>query len=126
MENEIKLLKNNDNRDISDLEWIEEFYYFLQGTTPEGITLGHGHSPKLTKNKAFAIIWYLQEHFPLLPDQIEKCSVCGDLYNSYSSGYHSEVYNKFWCNSCCPPFIDEKEEKLLEYRRKRAIKKATE
>ena len=34
MENEIKLLKNNDKRADSDLEWIQEFYMFLQGEVP--------------------------------------------------------------------------------------------
>lgn len=109
MNKEISLLKNNDNRDDTDLEWLQEFYEFLQGDCPDKISLGRGHQPKLSRNKAFAIIWYLQEHFPVFPDHIEKCSDCGMLYDSHSSGYHSETRGKFYCGGCMPPFIDEEE-----------------
>jgi hypothetical protein len=97
---EIKLIKNNQNRDWEDIEWVREFYEFLQGNVPEGIQLGKGGGPRLSKKKAFSVIWYLQEHFPLLPDQIEQCSVCGDLYNSYSEGYYSDVNEKGYCSGC--------------------------
>lgn len=109
MKNEIQLIKNNNNREDTDLEWINEFYRFLQGETPEGMSLGYGSKLKLTKRKAFAIIWYLQEHFCLLPDHIEQCSDCGELYDSHSSGYHSEKRAKFYCEGCIPPFIDEED-----------------
>jgi len=121
MENEIKLLKNNQKRNWSDLEWINEFYEFLQRKIPENISLAKGHSVKLSKKKAFAIIWYLQEHLALFPDNIEQCTKCGDLYNSYSSGYHSELTGNFYCDSCFPPFLDEREQKILERRYKKQI-----
>ena len=38
--NEIKLQKNNSNRDWSDLEWIQEFHSFLQGDILHTITFG--------------------------------------------------------------------------------------
>ncbi len=98
--NEIKLLKNNDKREDTDLEWVTEFYEFLQGNIPEKITLGRGHNPKLSKKKAFAIIWYLQEHFPVFTDRIEKCSVCDDLYDGWSGGHYSEKQGKHYCGSC--------------------------
>lgn len=100
MKNKITLLKNNDKRADTDLEWVNEFYEFLQGNVPEKITLARGHKPKLSKKKAFAIIWYLQEHFSILPDQIEQCDVCGDLYDSWSSGHYSEKQGKHYCGSC--------------------------
>ena len=100
MENEIKLLKNNDNKDWSDQQWIEEFYKFLQGDIPDGITTHKGHQPKLSPKKAMTIIWYLQEHFPLLPDHIEKCSNCNDLYDSWSEGIYWESKGKFFCGNC--------------------------
>jgi hypothetical protein len=100
MRQEIKLLKNNDNKKVEDLEWIDEFYRFLQGNVPDGIRLQRGHKPKLSEKKAFAIIWYLQEHLPILPDTIERCDKCGELYDSYSSGYHSEKKGKFFCDGC--------------------------
>lgn len=97
MKDEIILLKNNDNKTLSDLEWVTELYEFLQGQVPAGISIGRGGRIKLTKKKAFSIIWFLQEYFPLLPDRIDQCDKCGDLYDSYSSGYHSEKTGKHFC-----------------------------
>lgn len=99
MGNEIKLLKNNDNRTDSDLDKVVEFYEFLQGNSPKCINDGKPLI-KLSKNKAFNIIWYLQEHFSIIPDHIEKCSICGDLYGRCSAGYYSEKKGKFYCGSC--------------------------
>ena len=76
--NEIKLQKNNSNRDWSDLEWIQEFHSFLQGDIPEGISLGDEYKVKLTPEQSSTVIWYLQEHFPILPDSIEMCEACED------------------------------------------------
>lgn len=120
--NEIKLLKNNDEKEMQDIEWVNEFYDFLKGNIPDNIQLGRGHNPKLSPNKAFAIIWYLQEHFPLLPDTIEQCSFCKDLYDKNSSGYHSDLTHKFYCDSCFPPFLDGKEQRILERRHKKETK----
>ncbi len=100
MENEIKLLKNNDNRKDSDLEWIEEFYNYLQGEIPITIHLSGGHKPKLSSKKSMAIIWYLQEHFPVFPDTIEKCDNCDSLYDGASSGIYWETKGKFYCDNC--------------------------
>lgn len=122
----INLLKNNAKREWSDLEWVEEFYEFLQGAVPNTISLARGHKVKLTPNKAMAVIWYLQEHFAILPDTIEKCDTCHDLYDSSRSGYYSEIKKRFYCNSCMPPFIDEKEEKILELRAKRHRKESNQ
>jgi len=97
---EISLLKNNDSREISDLEWVEEFYEFLQGTLPGGIKMGRGHQPQMSAKKAFSIIWYLQEHFPVLPDNIERCSNCGSLFDSNSEGIYWESKGKDFCDGC--------------------------
>lgn len=100
MERKINLLKNNDERTDTDLEWVDEFYQFLQGIIPESILLGKGHQPKLSPKKAMSIIWYLQEHFPILPSSIEKCDVCDSLYDSDSSGIYWESKGKFYCGGC--------------------------
>ena len=88
MKNEIQLLKNNDHIVQADVEWISGFYEYLQ------------EKERLNKTKAFRIIYYLQEHLPILPDHIEKCDRCGDLYDSDSEGYHSEKRGKFYCGNC--------------------------
>lgn len=100
MENEINLLKNNDNRNIDDIAWVEEFYLFLQGELPDSISLGSRCKPKLTAKKAFAIIWYLQEHFPILPDTIEVCWNCGALFDSNNEGLYWETKGRHYCSGC--------------------------
>jgi len=100
MDNEIELIKNNDNRTDSDLQWVQEFYEFLQGNIPDQLHFGHGHAPKMTQKKAFSIIWYLQEHFPIIPDYIERCDNCGELFDSHSEGLYWETKSKHFCGSC--------------------------
>lgn len=96
---QIKLIKNNQHRSDSDIEWINEFYEFLQGEYPKCMTLKH--QPKLSQKKAFSIIYYLQEHFPVLPDNIEKCDTCGELYESDKEGIYWETKGKNYCGGCC-------------------------
>jgi hypothetical protein len=91
---------NEKRKDWDDLEWIKEFYDFLQGENPEGIQTRKHNSPKMTPKKAFTIIWYLQEHLRVLPDHIEKCSCCNDLYDSNSEGIYWESKGKFYCRAC--------------------------
>lgn len=103
MSKKIKLLKNNDNIDRQDIEWLNVFYNYLTNDI------------KLKKKKAFQIVYYLQEHLPVFPDHIEQCSVCGDLYDSYSAGHHSELTSKFYCSeSCEPPGLYEREERAAK------------
>lgn len=97
---DLKALKNNDNKDWEELQWIQEFYEFLQGRLPESLSFPRGHSPKLSKKKAYAIIYYLQEHMPLIPDQYEQCSICGDIYDSSTEGIYWESKCKFYCGAC--------------------------
>jgi len=102
MENEIKLLgePTESHKYYTDLEWIEEFYDFLQGVIPEEIILKRGHSPKISAKKAFTIIWYLQEHFQILPSTIERCDHCGSLFDIQSEGIHWESKKKNYCSGC--------------------------
>jgi len=100
MDNEIKLLKNNDNRTDSDLEKIDEFYEFLQGNIPDCMQLRKRSIPKLTQRQAFSVIWYLQEHLSIFPDHIERCDICGNLYDSYAEGIYWESKRKFYCAAC--------------------------
>jgi hypothetical protein len=97
---DIQLLKNNEKRTDTDLEWVTEFYEFLQGHLPDSIGMGRGHQPKMSAKKAWSVIWYLQEHFPIIPDQIEKCSNCDNLFDSWSGGIYWETKGKHFCDSC--------------------------
>jgi len=97
MTKKIVFQKNNTDADLSDKERITDFYEHMQKEL------------KLSPNKAFRIIWFLQECLPVLPDSIEQCSICKDLYDSHCEGYHSEKRGKFYCDGCIPPFIDEED-----------------
>ena len=101
MNNEIKLLKDNDHRTDNDLKKVREFYRFLTGEEiPKCMSFTRGHAPKMSEKKAFSIIWYLQEHLSILPDTIERCDVCGELYDSNSEGIYWETKGKHYCNCC--------------------------
>jgi len=85
----------------SDLEKIDEFYKFLTGeVVPKNIHLSKHATPKMTEKKAFAVIWFLQEHLRILPENIEKCSECGDLYDSNCEGVYWEKKGKNFCGAC--------------------------
>ena len=89
MTNEIFLLKNDDNRDIGDVERVEEFCSFLQGKLI-----------KLSAKKAFEVIYHLQEHFPVIPDHIEMCWNCKRLYDSNEEGLYWETKGRHYCAGC--------------------------
>ena len=97
---EIKLQKNNSNRDWSDLEWIQEFHNFLQGDVPEGICIYGDYKVKLTPEQSSAIIWYLQEHLSVFPDNIEMCDICKEMYDTASEGCYYEIEGKHYCGAC--------------------------
>lgn len=119
MNKQIKLLKNNDNRDWTDVDWLKEFYEFLTGTPPDSIIVSKRSQPVLSKEKAHAIIWYLQEHLPVFPDQIEGCDVCGEIYDSYAQGHYSELTGKsYCCESCEPRGLYEREQRAEKKQQK--------
>jgi hypothetical protein len=106
---EISDNNSNDKRGLTDLEWCEELYQWLQGEPIEG-QIPNGFKPKLTPNSAFRVIWFLQEHLRVIPDNIERCQNCNDLYDTYSEGTHIENSYKnmnFFCG-CCMDIIPEK------------------
>lgn len=86
-----------------NLEETVELYDFLRGelevhedhTIPRHIefTLKNNvlsteksHLPKLTDEQAFLVIYALQEVYGFIPDTYEKCSSCGNLYDSDEEG----------------------------------------
>jgi hypothetical protein len=72
--------------EVSDLDRTEELYDFLQGKAPKGYHIPRGHMPKLTEKQAWTVIWYLGNQYWQVTDFIEKCCVCGSLYDSECSG----------------------------------------
>jgi hypothetical protein len=101
------------------LEKVIELYDFLRGELPKGTTMNI--RPMLSPELAFNIIWFLQEHMGIIPDNFEKCSVCNSLYDANSDGIYSgdnseemnelneagynfskEDISKHFCGSCAP------------------------
>lgn len=86
----------------SDLARAQELHEFLQGNIPEGYRLGRGNRPKLTAKQAWTVIWYLGNQFWKVPDHIERCDLCGGLYDSHNAGdcldYGKGPYH--FCDSC--------------------------
>ena len=78
------------------LESVEELMEMLTGgDLPDGMTMND--QPKLSRDSAFSVVWYLQEHLRIIPDNYELCVVCGELYDSYRGGHtiDSDSY-EFW------------------------------
>jgi len=83
----------------TDIEKVNELYQFLTGEKiPEGMQIVKNHRPKMSGKQAFTIIWFLQEHLRVLPDNFERCDVCEEIYDSYSEG--GRKHNQFRCGSC--------------------------
>ena len=112
--NEKSESKEKSNQFKNHRDTIDEFYKFLKGEElPEGT---HCKMPKLSPDMAFTVIWLLQEHFHVLPSNIEQCNGCKDLFDTDSEGvllddqYKNNETGKtlakkhwgHWCNSCIP------------------------
>jgi hypothetical protein len=98
--NDFEKVENNDQKKDPGVEYIEEFFAFLQGTVPDKMKIGKSFMPKLTRKKAFTVIWYIQERLHLLPDNIELCWSCGSLFDTYSEGLYWETKNRHYCGGC--------------------------
>lgn len=85
---------------IDDIEKVKELYNFLRGGQPEGMVFSKTCKPKLSSKKAFAIIYYLQEHLRIIPDHFEVCWKCGDIYDTEGEGIHWKSKDRFYCGCC--------------------------
>lgn len=70
----------------SDLEKTEELFEFLQGRAPDGYKIPKAEMPQLTPEQAWTVIWYLGNQYWQVTDKIERCCVCGSLYDTWKSG----------------------------------------
>ena len=100
------------NRFVDYRYRIDELYKFLKGEElPKGTNC---KMPKLSPDMAFTVIWFLQEHLHVLPDNIEQCEGCKDLFDTESSGYYLDDQYELngktlpkkhwghWCDGCVP------------------------
>jgi len=88
-----------------ELTRINKLYEYLQGKLPKGVTC---YAPKLSREQAISIIWFLQEITGCLPQKYEQCSVCEEIYNSESEGHYSELTKEHYCEYClhAAPFTE--------------------
>lgn len=114
--NENALAKELTDNYISKLNKVKElFNYLTDKEIPGGILVKS--RPKLSLNKAWNLIWFLQEVTHCLPDYIERCDRCGELYDSESEGFWLDdqyeikgktLPKKYWGSYCdgCAPNVD--------------------
>ena len=83
----------------TDLELANELFDFLQGDVPKGLVLRH--VPRLDAPTAATILYVLSEHFKdwYVPDSIELCDVCGELYDDNEGGTTLD-FGEEPCNFC--------------------------
>ena len=103
------------NKFVNIKDRLNVLYDYLCGVKlPEGI---YCKMPKLSPKKAFTVIWFLQEVMHCLPDNIEQCQDCKELFDADSEGYHlndqyevkgKTLAKKYWGNWCenCVPYIE--------------------
>ncbi len=85
--------------------------YLAGGDMAEGVVCWQ---PKMSRKHAFSVIWFMQEIIHCLPDHIEACRSCGDLFDTDCEGYHLDdqydlkgktlpkKYWGCWCDNCVP------------------------
>ena len=69
-----------------NLALANELFDFLQGTVPDGYKLAADDVPHLTPAQAWTVIWYLGNQYWQVPDHIERCDICGELFDSNRDG----------------------------------------
>ncbi len=86
----------------SDLEVCEQVFAFLRGVVPDGHRIDPDHVPKLTADQAWTVLHFIQELHRQLPDHIERCDRCEELYDANSAGgflgYGDPPY--LFCGGC--------------------------
>lgn len=79
----------------ANIENLRNVDFTINGTK---IWTEKSHLPKLTDEQAFLVLYVLQEAYNLIPDEIEKCSKCGELYDSSAEG--TVVDDENYCGDC--------------------------
>lgn len=102
---------------LNTMEGCNSLYQWLQGKEEDDFLFKN--QPNLTADEAFAVIYYLQERFHVIPDTIEKCSCCNELYDSEDADVQEKIGDereRACCRNCC---CEEEEIRNIEvfYRR---------
>lgn len=104
----------------TDLERTEELFSFLQGVIPEGYRIESSRVPQLSAEQAWMVILYLGNLDWQVTVHIERCDVCGCIYDSKCEGtcldFGDAPYN--FCDAC-----QDGPEAVTKRRRARAARK---
>jgi len=83
------------------LATAQTLFDFLRGRVPDGYKLAEHRVPHLTPDQAWCVVWYVQELHMQLSDAIERCDVCGDLFDSNREGGYAEDGPPWhFCEAC--------------------------
>lgn len=97
---------------VDDLTRAQELFDFLQGKVPKGYKIPRKNRPKLTADQAWTVMWYLGNQYWQVPDHIERCDVCGDIYDSHAEGdcldFGKAPYH--FCESCQSSWVYEEKQ----------------
>jgi hypothetical protein len=87
---------------MSNLDRTQELYDLLQGTVPDGYKIPDADVPRLTADQAWTVVCYLGNQYWQVPDHIERCGICGWLYDSNAEGESFDgVPPHNVCDGCC-------------------------
>ncbi len=85
----------------TDLPQTQALYKLLQGELPEGVSVPLTSVPQLTADQAWTVVWYIGNLKQCVSDTIERCDVCGDLYDSENGGGYDELGPPYhFCDPC--------------------------
>ena len=101
------------NKNEISLDEVKVFFAWLQGTPYKNMSLSS--QPRLSPEEAFSIIYVLQEELHLIPDTIEMCLKCKELFDTKTEGryidedsldYAGNTYDEAdygnYCDNCEP------------------------
>ncbi len=105
---------------------VEEFHSFMTGINPKGLYVDPPLN--LSRENAMTIIWYLQEHLRIIPDNYEMCSECGQIFDSNFDGYYLSAdaisdsiqdarwptYENYCCYECLQQEINRQADIIFE------------
>ena len=85
----------------TELEKTQRLLNFLLGETDDCV-MKDDHRPNLSLDQAWTVIWWLGNEYWQVPAHIEKCDICGDLYDAHESGHGLDfgAAPYFFCEDC--------------------------
>lgn len=85
-----------------ELELTRELFAWLQGEQSTEAERRKWKTPKLSSDQAWSVIHHLGNLYWQVPDAVDRCDVCGDLYHSSQEGrcldFGRAPYH--FCESC--------------------------